>query len=218
MVDSVYLPLSFTPSSMLITAGLSFLSYFVISTILSCKYHKTSRLLRSTFSGTYNPVFVAGYRLRHIPGPPLASFSYFWQLRAALSGKRAELYRNVNEKYGSLARIGPNELLTDDPKLIMHMSAARAPYTRSTWYSGFKFNPYTDNLVNILDTGAHDRLRAKLASGYSMKDNPTLESSVDEQLESLIKLIRSRYISDGDRYRPLGNPSKLVIYLSASVI
>lgn len=100
--------------------------------------------------------------------------------------------------------------MTDDPNLIMHMSAARAPYTRSTWYSGFKFNPYTDNLVNILDTGTHDRLRAKLASGYSMKDNPTLESSVDEQLESLVELIRTRYISEGDRYRPLGKLLNLI--------
>lgn len=93
----------------------------------------------------------------------------------------------------------------------MHMSAARARYTRSTWYSGFKFNPYTNNLFNILDTGAHDRLRAKLANGYSMKDNPTLESSVDEQLKSLVELIRSRYISNADQYIPLGKNSKFII-------
>lgn len=86
----------------------------------------------------------------------------------------------------------------------MHMSAARATYSRSAWYAGFKFHPYIDNMFNILDTGAHDRLRAKLAGGYSAKENPTLESSVDEQLKSLVALIRSSYISQGDQYRPLG--------------
>ncbi|KAJ4418717.1 hypothetical protein N0V82_005390 [Gnomoniopsis sp. IMI 355080] len=169
----------FTSYSPLIIVGLGVLLYFVISTTYSW------------------------YRLRHIPGPPLASISYLWQFRAALSGKRAEHYRDAHREYGSLVRIGPNELLTDDPKLIMHMSAVRATYTRSGWYAGFKFNPYTDNLFNILDTGAHDKLRAKLIGGYSTKENPSLESNVDEQLRSLVALIRNRYISQGDQYRPL---------------
>lgn len=159
----------------------------------------------------YQPGLALGYRLRHIPGPPLASITYLWQFRVGLSGKRAEHYREVNDKYGSLVRIGPNELLSNDPKLIMHMSAARATYTRSDWYAGFKFNPYIDNLFNLLDTGAHDRLRAKLAGGYSVKENPGLESSVDEQLASLVALIRTRYISQGDQYRPLGISTELCL-------
>lgn len=170
----------FPPCSPWLLAGLGLLSYLVLSTIYTW------------------------YRLRHIPGPALASLSYLWQFRVGLSGQRAQHYRAVNQTYGSLARIGPNELLTNDPKLIMHMSAARATFVRSGWYSGFKFNPYVDNMFNLLDTGAHDRLRAKLAGGYSAKENPSLESSVDEQLASLVGLIQSRYISRGDQYRPLG--------------
>lgn len=87
------------------------------------------------------------------------------------------------------------------------MSAARATFVRSGWYAGFKFNPYVDNMFNTLDTGAHDRLRAKLAGGYSAKENPTLEQSIDEQLVSLVRLIRTRYLSEGDQYRPLGMSS-----------
>ncbi|CAN8099670.1 unnamed protein product [Discula destructiva] len=170
---------SFPVSFLFFLAGAGALSYLAIRTIYSW------------------------YRLRHIPGPPLASISYLWQFRVGLSGSRGKHYRNVNTKYGSLARIGPNELLTNDPQLIMHMSAARAHFTRSDWYAGFKFNPYIDNMFNLLDTGAHDRLRAKLAGGYSAKENPTIESSVDEQLASLVSLIRTRYISEGDQYRPL---------------
>lgn len=179
--EQLTFPAPLPPFPHLALAGLGLLvSYFTLSTIYSW------------------------YRLRHIPGPLLASISYFWQLRAGMSGRRAELYRDVNKKYGSLARIGPNELLTNDPKLIMHMSAARATFTRSTWYAAFKFHPYIDNIANLIDTGAHDRLRAKLAPGYSGKDNPSLEGDVDEQLASLVALIRRRYISKGDQYRPLG--------------
>lgn len=154
------------------------------------------------------------YRLRHIPGPPFAAISYIWQFRAGLSGRRAEIYHDVIKEYGPLARIGPNELLTNDPQLIMYMSAARATFTRSSWYSGFKFHPYIDNMFNILDTGTHDRLRAKLAPGYSGKENPSIESDVDEQLTSLISLIRRRYISEGDQYRPLGSYSPAAVLVS----
>lgn len=150
-----------------------------------------------------------GYRLRHIPGPALASISYLWQFRVGLSRMRADKYRDVNERYGSLVRIGPNDLLTNDPKLIMHMSAARATYTRSTWYAGFKFHPWIDNVFNLLDTGAHDRLRAKVIGGYSLKENPNIESNVDEQLVSLVGLIRNRYISHGEQYKPLGTSKAL---------
>lgn len=179
--EQLTFPVPFPSLPRLALAGLGLLvSYFTLSTIYSW------------------------YRLRHIPGPPFASLSYFWQFRAGLSGRRAEIYRHVNKKYGSLARIGPNELLTNDPKLIMHMSAARATFTRSTWYAAFKFHPYIDNVANITDTAAHDRLRAQLAPGYSGKHNPSLEGDVDEQLASLVALIRRRYISKGDQYRPLG--------------
>lgn len=57
-------------------------------------------------------------RLRSVPGPWVASFSYTWLARVAASGRQAPIYQDLNKQYGSsLVRIGPNELTTDDPQL-----------------------------------------------------------------------------------------------------
>lgn len=42
------------------------------------------------------------YHLRHIPGPFLAKFSYWWMLKTQASGKQHFTYREVNSKYGEL--------------------------------------------------------------------------------------------------------------------
>ncbi|KAJ9655215.1 hypothetical protein H2201_008852 [Coniosporium apollinis] len=42
-----------------------------------------------------------------------------------------------------------------------------------------------------------------MASGYSGKENPDLEESIDVQLQNLIKLIRTKYISSSQSYKPM---------------
>lgn len=88
--------------------------------------------------------FISWYRLRGIPGPFLASFSYVWLARIATSANQEELYRDVNKKYGPLARVGPNELLTDDPDVLRKTGSARGKYGKDPWYISARFNPYQD--------------------------------------------------------------------------
>lgn len=88
--------------------------------------------------------FISWYRLRGIPGPFLASFSYVWLARIATSANQEELYRDVNKKYGPLARVGPNELLTDDPDVLRKTGSARSKYGKDPWYISARFNPYQD--------------------------------------------------------------------------
>ncbi|KAF5535527.1 cytochrome P450 [Fusarium mexicanum] len=67
----------------------------------------------------------AWYRLRHIPGPFLAKFSYLWLARLALSGKQYEAHLELNKKYGPMVRVGPYEVLTDDLELLRKMNEFR---------------------------------------------------------------------------------------------
>jgi hypothetical protein len=81
------------------------------------------------------------FRLRHIPGPPLAAISEFWLLRKTLGGRlhldTAQACRkygrilahtggsNTNtdwRKKGSVVRVGPNMLVTDDPEIFKRLS------------------------------------------------------------------------------------------------
>ncbi|KAI1092659.1 cytochrome P450 [Rostrohypoxylon terebratum] len=143
------------------------------------------------------------YKLRHVNGPWIASLSYIYMSWVTFSGKQSHQYRKLNEKYGSLVRIGPNDLITDDPELIRRMNGARSKYRRSSWYNAMRMDPYLPSLFSIMDTDVHDKLKAQLSFGYGGKENPTIEEDIDEQLGNFIALIQSKYLSDDHQIRPI---------------
>lgn len=143
------------------------------------------------------------YRLRDFPGPIVGKFSYFWIMSNARSGRPAEHYTKLNRKHGSLVRVGPNDLVTDDPDIIRRMNGARSTYGRSSWYDSVKLNPHEDSMFSLRDVSAHDKLKAKCAGGYAGKENPTLESGVDSQIAGAIDLIRRKYITTDDEVKPM---------------
>ncbi|RYP06738.1 hypothetical protein DL764_002990 [Monosporascus ibericus] len=145
----------------------------------------------------------AWYRLRHFRGPFLGCFSYFFIIKTNRAARCWEAYTSISQKFGPLARIGPNELITDDPELIRKMSSARSTYVRSRWYGAARIDPYDDIMASLRDTTAHDKLKAKTASGYAGKENPDLEVGIDSQLAGMVDYIRRKYVSSGSELRPL---------------
>ncbi|RYO85039.1 hypothetical protein DL766_005680 [Monosporascus sp. MC13-8B] len=114
-----------------------------------------------------------------------------------------EAYTSVNRKFGPLARIGPNELITDDPELIRNMSSARSAYVRGGWYDAARLDPYDDTMASLRDNAAHDKLKAKTASGYAGKENPDLEAGINSQLAGMVDYIHRKYVSSESELRPL---------------
>ncbi|KAI2469670.1 cytochrome P450 [Annulohypoxylon bovei var. microspora] len=159
------------------------------------------------------------YRLCHVPGPFLASFSYLWLAWYALSGKQLEIIDDVGKKYGSLIRLGPNVLLVDDPEVIKSLSSAKSKYKKSTWYTGSRFNPYHPTMFITLDPIAHDKIKAQVWPGYSGRDNPNYESDIDFQVGNFIDIIRKRYITtpEAGGFRPL-DLARTVSYFTIDVI
>jgi hypothetical protein len=66
---------------------------------------------------------------------------------------------------GHLVRIGPNDLVTDDPEIIRKMSAVRSPYTRSDWYNATAFSHKLNHVFCERDEQRHIDLRNKLIPG-----------------------------------------------------
>lgn len=160
------------------------------------------------------------HRLRHFPGPALASVSYLWMLRICRSAKQAAKYEGINDKYGShVVRIGPNDLITDDPELVRRMNGARSLYGRSSWYRPLRMDPYGDGLFTLTDAAEHDKLKGKLSFGYGGKENPSLERDVDEQIAKFVDYIRRKFISDKDHTetRPL-DFAKAIQYFTMDAI
>lgn len=133
-------------------------------------------------------------RLSHIPGPRIASISRLWLLKSLLGPRNHLNVFETNLKYGPLARIGPNLLLTSDPELVRRMHAPRSPYRRSPWHAAFRFTPGVDTVLSERHEETHDQLRKKMAAGYAGKENPRLESDIDERVHDLIDLIERKYI------------------------
>ncbi|KAK9425291.1 putative Cytochrome P450 [Seiridium unicorne] len=149
--------------------------------------------------------FRSWYRLRHIPGPFFASVSSAWMVKKALSGRFHEHLKSVSEQYGSLVRIGPNELLSTDPEILRMMSAARSSYTKGLFYETGRIIPGEETVVSLRDEHEHKALRAKMAFKFGGKENEGFGfgAGIDRQLMAFIKLIDTKYLSTATEYRPV---------------
>jgi hypothetical protein len=55
------------------------------------------------------------YKLCHIPGPFIASFTNFWRASIQYSGDFPDRLVALHNKYGPLVRVGPNTISVNDP-------------------------------------------------------------------------------------------------------
>ncbi|KAI0593101.1 pisatin demethylase [Biscogniauxia sp. FL1348] len=162
---------------------------------------------------------VTWYRLRHIPGPFLAKFSYLWLGWASRTGRMAYIYAELSPKYGPLVRVGPNEITTDDPEVVRRISGARSAYGKDTWYIGSRFNPYRDNMLTTVDAHEHDKLKARAAPAYGGRETPDLERDIDRQVTKLVDIIRTNYLwSPEKKDVPPMDMAKIVSFLTMDVI
>ncbi|KAF2738093.1 pisatin demethylase [Polyplosphaeria fusca] len=134
------------------------------------------------------------WRLRHFRGPFSSGLSWIWHSKEVINGTAYLSYGDTTEKYGPIARVAPNHLVTSSPELWAHINAVRSPYKRAEWYyHAARFEPGKDNVFTECDNERHDARRKRMASGYAGKENPGLEASIDTHVQALIHLIRSKY-------------------------
>ncbi|ETS76355.1 hypothetical protein PFICI_11742 [Pestalotiopsis fici W106-1] len=137
------------------------------------------------------------YRLSHVPGPLIASLTSLWAFRASLGGQYHTIVQELQEKYGKVVRIAPNDVLISDPDTLWKINSARSLWTRGGWYASMRFNPYGDSVLSEIDMAAHDKRKAKLISGFSGKGLMDIESSLDLQLSILVDVLK-RKVSQGN--------------------
>ncbi|KAL7916625.1 cytochrome P450 [Trichoderma velutinum] len=139
------------------------------------------------------------YRLRHFDGPLLAKISNLWLFKSVDSGRSYLDFWEVTQKYGTIARVGLNDLVTDDPVFVKHMCNVKTEYRRSSWYDGMRFNPTSNNCLSTRDEAAHAALRSKMAAGYAGRDVDNIESKIDNNVREFMSLL-DRY---ADRKAPV---------------
>ncbi|POS75469.1 cytochrome P450 [Diaporthe helianthi] len=149
-------------------------------------------------------MIVSWYRLRHIPGPWLASVSNIWMIRAATSKRLSEAFERAGSSYGPLVRIGPNQILTSDADFLRKTGAVRGAYTRSQWYAAFRWQPYVDSVFNFSDYVSHDTRRAQISTAYNITGHEVdlIEPSIDEQILLMLHALRTKYVPKHDKPNP----------------
>ncbi|KAK3690217.1 cytochrome P450 [Podospora appendiculata] len=139
------------------------------------------------------------YRLRHFKGPFGTGFSGIPHSIHELGPACHEWFHQVSDKYGPIARIGPNLLITSDPSVWSQVNL-KAGYKRSDWYyHSFRMEHGKDNVFTDTNNDCHDARRKRLATGYSGRDNKEMEPSLDACLQEFIALLRSKYLSTENR-------------------
>jgi hypothetical protein len=66
---------------------------------------------------------------------------------------------------GHLVRIGPSEVVTDDPEVIRRINAVRSPYKRSNWYDATAFDHSRNHVFSERDEAKHAELRNQMIPG-----------------------------------------------------
>ncbi|KAI1813704.1 cytochrome P450 [Poronia punctata] len=136
-------------------------------------------------------------KLRHVPGPVLASFSYIWLTRQVATGKSDYILEAEQKKHGRVMRIGPDAVVIYDPDTLMRINNVRTAYTRGPWYSTLTFDSRGHNVVTLLDRAKHIQRRATLHSGLGPKNLANLERSIDNWHQALVRKLRDN-IAKGD--------------------
>jgi len=145
----------------------------------------------------------AWWRLRHIPGPRLASFSYLWGFLKIREGKIDRVLIESQRKYGPVMRIGPNEVMVYDPETLWRINNVRSAYTRGGWYQSLRMDPSGESILSEPDTARHDARKAQVIIPYSgPRRIGNLESAVDSQLAVLIDKIETKYAYDPENPGP----------------
>ena len=71
------------------------------------------------------------WRLRHIPGPPLASVTNLWYLYQSWNGVGFKtLTRELHERYGPVVRVGPRRVFFAQPDAIPVIFSITHPFKK----------------------------------------------------------------------------------------
>lgn len=134
----------------------------------------------------------AWHKLRHVPGPFFATFSYLWCFLATYSGRSQFRFEEGEAEYGEIMRVGPDAVTITNPDEIMRINSARSPYGRGYWYNGARIDPTGDSVLSELDLASHGKRKANLATAFSGKNLGFLEGKVDFWIGELVAAIRER--------------------------
>ncbi|KAF4449388.1 hypothetical protein F53441_7367 [Fusarium austroafricanum] len=123
-----------------------------------------------------------------LPGPEVSRWTdlvlkYHW-----LKGTRAQYVHALHQRYGSVVRVGPEEVDISDMSAVKVIHNVRDGYRKARFYQNLV--PGTTNLFNALDIEFHRRHRRLLSSPLSESSLKTVEPAVDAYVKKALNSMR----------------------------
>ncbi|OCL14612.1 cytochrome P450 [Glonium stellatum] len=156
--------------------------------------------------------YVIYYRFAHplskYPGPYLACLTNWWKVYHTFRLDLHEAVLLLHEKYGSVVRIGPNDLHFWGPEALAPIYKAGRSMPKTEFYDSFTtFNP---NLFGTTDDDQHALRRRQLSHGFSMISAREMEPIIDYHMGILRKKL--------DQCAKTGQVFDLKEYLGACIL
>ncbi|KAF4992377.1 hypothetical protein FDECE_13733 [Fusarium decemcellulare] len=129
-------------------------------------------------------------KLRNVPGPFLAGFTRLWKLNRVAHGDMEKVQMQLHARYGSVVRIGPNEVLISDPSAIKTIYGHSSNFRKTKFYIPFGTKD-NDDLFTDPNVARHAHHRREIASAYSMTSLVELEPMVDACVKTMCDRFQS---------------------------
>ncbi|KAI0167742.1 putative benzoate 4-monooxygenase cytochrome P450 [Pestalotiopsis sp. NC0098] len=146
-------------------------------------------------------VFPVWWRLRHVPGPFLASLSDIPRMLWVTTKKAHLIHQRLHDKYGEVVRVGPNTVIFRDPTAIPTVYPMRAGFPKGDFYAVLR--PYQRGssplvaVFNSQDEQLHKQIKSPIAPLFSLTNASKFEILVDDVLAVLKRELDSRFATTG---------------------
>ncbi|KAH7174986.1 cytochrome P450, partial [Fusarium flagelliforme] len=136
------------------------------------------------------------WKLRHIPGPFLASCTDLW---AAIAVWRGRYYHDMvtewHAKYGPVVRVGPNRVSFADPSAIPNIYGTSLTYPKSDSYRPMEVLAKGDavqSIITIRDEKRVTDVKRHVGGGFSQSQWLKQEDQMDATISAFLTQLRMK--------------------------
>lgn len=138
------------------------------------------------------PLFISP--LRNFPGPKLAAITSLHLNSYYYADTGVPWIKSLHEKYGPIVRVGPNEVVIDDPEQLSAIYGVRSTLPKPP-YAALLENYGFPNAFSSITREDHRNRRKLVSKVYTMSsnlNNAPLMSWVQNRLDTVVGKIQSR--------------------------
>ncbi|KAF5723731.1 benzoate 4-monooxygenase [Fusarium mundagurra] len=139
-------------------------------------------VLKVAVSIIYNFFF---HPLSKYPGPPLARISRLWSRIGNFQGRKSERIHEAHVKYGSVVRVGPNELSFSTPTAVQAIYTSN-DFTKEESFYRAKRIFHENHLLSFRDAEAHKTRRKNFSRGFSQSSMLDFEPHISSKIKTLL--------------------------------